>query len=63
MSWTSVDETAKTKFLEEQLDLSKLSDEELRKAFSQLTPKSDWEFFLVIKLKFRSTQTGTKRYG
>lgn len=55
-SWTSVDETAKTKFLEEQLDLSKLSDEELRKAFSQLTPKSDWERFFSSKIEIQNIE-------
>ena len=55
-SWTSVDETAKTKFLEEQSDLSQLSDEELRKAFSQLTPKSDWERFFSSKIEIQNIE-------
>lgn len=55
-SWTSVDETTKTKFLEEQLDLSKLSDEELRKAFSQFTPKSDWERFFSSKIEIQNIE-------
>lgn len=55
-SWTSVDEAAKTKFLEQQSDLSKLSDEELRKAFSQLTPKSDWERFFSSKINIENVE-------
>ena len=50
-SWTSSDETEKNKFLETHTDLSKLSDEELRNAFSKYTPKSDWERFFNSKIK------------
>lgn len=49
-SWTSSDETEKNKFLETHTDLSMLSDEELRNAFSKYTPKSDWERFFNSKI-------------
>ena len=49
-SWTSVDEAEKTKFLDEHLDLSKLSDEKLREAFSKYVPRSDWERFFSNKI-------------
>lgn len=49
-SWTDIDEQAKNSFLEKHNDLSKLSDEELREAFSKFTPKSDWERFFSSKI-------------
>lgn len=49
-SWTSADEAEKTKFLSEHTDLSELSDEELREAFSKYVPRSDWERFFSNKI-------------
>lgn len=48
--WTEVDEKSKIDFLESHDDLSKLADNELRKAFSEITPKSDWERFFADKM-------------
>ena len=48
--WTSIDEQAKTKFLEGNKDLSQLTDEELRIAFVKYTPKSDWDRFFSNKI-------------
>ena len=49
-SWTSADEAEKTKFLSEHANLSELSDEELREAFSKYVPRSDWERFFSNKI-------------
>ncbi len=49
-SWTSADEAEKSKFLNEHADLSELSDEELREAFSKYVPRSDWERFFSNKI-------------
>lgn len=49
-SWTSADEAEKAKFLGEHADLSKLTDEELRVAFSKYVPRSDWERFFSNKI-------------
>lgn len=49
-SWTDVDEQAKKDFLSKHNDLSQLSDEGLRNAFSKFTPKSDWERFFSDKI-------------
>lgn len=48
--WTSFDENIKKKFLDEHQDLSKLSDDQLRKAFSEFSIKSDWERFFNKKV-------------
>lgn len=48
--WTDFDEKAKSKFLAEHGNLSELSDEVLRKAFTELTPRSDWERFFSNKI-------------
>ncbi len=47
--WTSIEEKAKCKFLADNKNLAKLSDEDLRKAFLMFTPKSDWERFFSGK--------------
>lgn len=47
--WTGFDENEKKKFLSN-IDLSQMSDEELRNAFLQFTPKSDWERFFSNKI-------------
>ena len=49
-SWTPFDEETKKKFLDEHQDLSKLSDDQLRKAFSEFSIKSDWERFFSSKV-------------
>ena len=51
-NWTDLDEQEKKNFLDKNKDLSKLSDEELRSAFSKITPKSDWERFFSSKINF-----------
>lgn len=40
--WTDIDCKAKQDFLEKNTNLNELTDEELRKAFDEFTPKSDW---------------------
>ena len=49
-NWTSIEENASKVFLSDHDDLSKLTDEELRSAFSQFTPKSDWDRFFSSKI-------------
>ena len=49
-NWTSIDEKAHTEFLSSHTDLSTLSDDELRNAFYQFTPKSDWDRFFSAKI-------------
>lgn len=41
--WTEMDEKRKNNFLENNSNLSELSDDELRRSFSEFVPKSDWE--------------------
>ena len=48
--WVEIDEQKKQKFLKENPDLTKLSDEELRIAFDVHTPKSDWDRFFNEKI-------------
>lgn len=50
-TWTKIDEEERTVFLEANRDLSVLSDEKLRKAFTDFTPKSDWERFFSCKIE------------
>lgn len=56
-SWTSTDENQKLVFLEEHSDLSKLSDAELRVAFSDFVPKTDWERFFSNKILIAEVST------
>lgn len=51
--WTRDDEIKKEKFLDENKDLSELSDIELRNAFDDFTPKSDWERFFSKKVDIK----------
>lgn len=55
-SWTQSDEEGKARFLSEHSDLAKLSDEEIRNAFSEFTPKSDWERLFSEKIKDEDIQ-------
>ena len=48
--WTELDEQAKQNFLNEHSDLSMLSDAELRTAFENISPKSDWDRFFSDKI-------------
>lgn len=48
--WNESDESAKNEFLEKNKDLSKVSDKELREAFSKYIPKSDWSRFFSDKI-------------
>lgn len=48
--WTEVNERSKDDFLKSHEDLSKLTDDELRKAFSEIAPRSDWERFFSDKM-------------
>ena len=56
-SWTQVDETEMEKYLEEHKNLSVLLDEELREAFRQFSPKSDWERFFSSKIDVSDVET------
>ena len=53
---TEFDRKAREKFLSEHNDLSELSDEELRKAFYDLEPKSDWERFFSKKIELENVK-------
>lgn len=55
--WTDVDEKLKDDFLKSHEDLSMLTDDELRKAFSEIAPTSDWERFFVDKLDADAIQS------
>ena len=48
--WTDVESHLQQEFLANHSDLSKLSDEQLRKAFNQFTPQSDWDRFFSEKI-------------
>ena len=48
--WTEVDEKTKDNFLKSHEDLSMLTDDKLRKAFSEIAPRSDWERFFADKM-------------
>lgn len=48
--WTKDDESKKTDFLKKYANLSDLSDEQLREAFAEYTPRSDWERFFSDKI-------------
>lgn len=49
--FTEYDKKATEKFLSNHSDLSQLTDEELRNAFSKFLPKSDWDRFFSEKIK------------
>ena len=49
LTWTDYDEEKKKDFLESNKDLSELSDEKLRTAFSDFSAKNDWERFFKDK--------------
>ena len=49
-TWTSYDKESREEFLNKNPDLSELTNEELREAFEQLTPKSDWDRFFSSKI-------------
>ena len=48
-NWNEYDEKEVNKFLDENEDLSKLTDEELRKFINNIHPKSDWERLFLEK--------------
>lgn len=48
--WTKQDEKNKKDFLENNDDLSKLTDDELRKAYKSLEPKSEWDRLFANKV-------------
>ncbi len=54
--WVDIDEENKQKFLAENKKLNELSDEELRNAFEQHTPKSDWDRFFKEKIDIPNIQ-------
>lgn len=54
--WTRDDEIKKEKFLDENKDLSELSDIELRNAFDDFTPKSDWKRFFSKKVEIKDAK-------
>lgn len=49
LTWTDYDEEKKRVFLESNKDLSELTDEKLRTAFSDYSAKNDWERFFKDK--------------
>jgi len=55
--WTKVDEDEKEAFLKKYTDLSSLSDGQLRKAFSNIAPKSDWGRFFADKMGTTDVQS------
>lgn len=55
-TWISLDEEAKSGFLSSHSNLSALSDEELRTAFSQFSPKSDWDRFFSAKIPIENAR-------
>ena len=55
-NWTPHDEDKKNKFLEKHHNLSVLSDEELRAAFSKFTPQSDWKRFFNSKIDIANVE-------
>ena len=44
-TWTDYDKKQRQEYLNSHDDLTKLTDEELRKQFTEFSPKSDWERF------------------
>ncbi len=54
--WTGIDEQERNKFLEKNNNLSELSDEKLRNAFLDFSPKSDWERFFSEKINISNIQ-------
>lgn len=48
--WTQLEEDRKYKFLNENSDLSKLSDQALRDTISTIQPRSDWDRFFSKKV-------------
>lgn len=49
-TWTEADVNNKKEFLSTHSDLSSLTDEELRVAFEEYVPKSDWSRFFASKI-------------
>lgn len=58
---TECDKEAREHFLAQHKDLSKLTDEELREAFYQLSPKSDWERFFSSKIDIADIENMIER--
>lgn len=54
---TLVEENAKQRFLSEHDDLSKLTDAEIRRAFDDYKPKSDWDRFFSSKIQIDDIKT------
>ncbi len=48
--WTQLEEKNKRDFLNKNANLNEVTDAELRNAFSDLTPKSDWDRFFKSKI-------------
>ena len=53
--WTKLEEERKQKFLKENADLLKLSDQELRDVISGIQPLSDWDRFFSKKITLKNT--------
>lgn len=49
-TWTIIEEDQKKRLLEQNTDLSTLSDSELRNAIMSIEPRSDWERFFNDKI-------------
>ena len=54
--WTRIEEEGHAKLLEESLDRSNLSSEELRRAIALIRPRSDWERFFSEKMPVSSIE-------
>ena len=48
--WTSLEEQQKNDFLNKHSNLAELGDEQLRKVFDSISPKSDWDRFFKDKI-------------
>lgn len=53
--WTKLEEERKQKFLNENANLSNLSDQELRNVISSIQPLSDWDRFFSKKVMLKNT--------
>ena len=57
VSWTEFGEKNRQEFLNQNKDLSKISDSELRGFINNLSPKSDWERFFDDKVNISDIKT------
>lgn len=62
-NWQKFHEKERDEFLRTHDDLSKLSDDELRKAFLKFTPQEDWNRFFSDKIKIDNISSIIKEIG